>query len=75
VAQIVAEIEETDSYADDLRVKTATARDSIHRCRYDGSVAPDDGGYPLSYAVLGVRHMHDAYDVCHATAVEARDTR
>ncbi|HEY7222820.1 MAG TPA: DUF1877 family protein [Micromonosporaceae bacterium] len=73
VGEIVEEIEETDSYTDDLRVGTDKAWDAIHRCLSDGSLDPDGGVYPLSYAILGGRHLHDDYYVCYVSAAEVRD--
>lgn len=73
VGEILEEIEETDAYTDDLRVGTDKAWDAIHRCLSDGSLDPDGGDYPLSYAILGGRHMHDDYYVCYISAAEVRD--
>jgi hypothetical protein len=73
VGEILEEIEETDSYTDDLRVGTDKAWDAIHRCLSDGSLDPDRGAYPLSYAILGGRHLHDDYYVCYISAAEVRD--
>lgn len=57
----------------ELSVATDKAWDAIHRCLGGGTLDPDDGGYPLSHAVLGGRHLHDEYYVVHVTAAEAHD--
>ncbi|MFF5216752.1 DUF1877 family protein [Micromonospora sp. NPDC000442] len=69
---LIEEIEE--SWAEDgLRVDIDKAWDGIHRCLTDGTLEPDGGECPLSYAVLGGRRLHDEYVVVYLTVGEARD--
>jgi hypothetical protein len=72
VAGLVEELEASWSEGD-LKVDTDKAWDAIHRCLTDGTLEPDAGGYPLSLAVLGGRHLHDEYYVVYVSADEARD--
>jgi hypothetical protein len=58
---------------DELKVDTDKAWDAIHRCLTNGALDPDGGGYPLSHAVLGGRHLHDDYYVVHLSAAEVHD--
>jgi hypothetical protein len=72
VGELLEEIEEL--WDDDaLKVDTDKAWDAIHRCLTDGTLDPDGGGYPLSYAMLAGRHLHDQYYVVYVSAAQARD--
>ena len=57
---------------DDLRACTDKAWDALHRCLSDGTLDPEKGAYPLSFAVLGGRHLHDEYYVVHVAATEVK---
>jgi len=60
VDELLEDIEEL--WDDDaLKVDTDKAWDTIHRCLTDGTLEPEGGEYPLSYAILGGRHLHDEY--------------
>lgn len=72
IGELLEEIEE--SWDDGrLKVDTDKAWDAIHRCLTDGTLDPDGGGYPLSHAVLGGRHLHDDYYVVYVSAAQVRD--
>ncbi|KAB2343270.1 YfbM family protein [Actinomadura rudentiformis] len=72
IGEILEDIEE--NWDDDLlSVSTDKAWDAMHRCLSDGTLDPDGGEYPLSYAVLGGRHLHEEYYVVYLTAAEVRD--
>jgi hypothetical protein len=72
VADLLEDLEENWA-DDDLTVDTDKAWDALHRCLGDGTLDPDGGEYPLSYAILGGRHLHDDYYVCYVTAAQVRD--
>jgi hypothetical protein len=72
VEELLEDIEE--SWTDDrLKIDTDKAWDAIHRCLTDGTLDPDGGDYPLSYAVLGGRHLHSGYYVVHVDAAQVRE--
>ncbi|MFI0444184.1 YfbM family protein [Actinomadura sp. 6N118] len=72
IGEILEDIEE--SWDDDvLSVSTDKAWDEMHRCLSDGTLDPDGGEYPLSYAVLGGRHLHEEYYVVYLNAAEVCD--
>jgi hypothetical protein len=76
VSDAVSELlEEIEEFWDDdaLKVDTDKAWDAIHRCLTDGTLAPEGGEYPLSYAVLGGRHLHDEYYVVYVSTAEVRE--
>ncbi|MFV2103648.1 YfbM family protein [Micromonospora sp. LOL_024] len=72
VGELLEDIEE--SWDDDAsKVDTDKAWDAIHRCLTDGTLDPDDDGYPLSHAVLGGRHLDDDCYVVYVSAAEVHD--
>jgi hypothetical protein len=73
VQNLLENIEETDWYDDEFRAESDKAWDMIHRCLGDGSLDPDAGGYPLAYAILGGRHLHDDLYICYVSAEQAKD--
>jgi uncharacterized protein DUF1877 len=68
-------LEELEESWDDptMQCDTDKAWDAIHRCLTDGTLHPEGGGYPLSHAVLGGRHLHEEYYVVYLTAREVQD--
>ncbi|MEU7873295.1 YfbM family protein [Dactylosporangium sp. NPDC049140] len=72
VAALVEDLEESWSEGD-LKVDTDKAWDAIHRCLTDGTLEPDAGEFPLSFAILGGRHLYDDYYVVYVSADEARE--
>jgi hypothetical protein len=73
VKEISDEIEE--AWDEPHLVDTDKAWDRIHRCLSDGTLDPDGGSYPLSYAVLGGQQLHSAggYVICYLDCDEVRD--
>ena len=71
VEVMAAGIEE--EWTDDaLRVDTDKAWDAIHRSLTDGTLDPDGGEYPLSYAIAGGRHLSDDFYLVHVAAADVR---
>ena len=69
---LLEDIEET--WDDDgLKVDTDKAWDAIHRSLTDGTLDPDDGRYPLSYAVLGGLEMDLDLCIVYKTAAQVRE--
>lgn len=68
LVEVVEEIEE--SSCGEWSMGTDKAWDAIHRCLTDGTLAFDNGHYPLSHVVLGGRQLHedDDYIVALITA-------
>jgi hypothetical protein len=72
VAGIVVQAEE--EWGDrDLTCDMDKAWDGVHRSLTDGTLDPDGGGYPLSHAVLGGRHLTNEIYAVLVTADQVRE--
>jgi hypothetical protein len=72
VSELVETIEESWE-DDDLTVDLDKAWDAIHRSLAGGTLDPDGGDYPLSFAILGGRHLHEDEYVVYVDPSEVRD--
>ncbi|MEV6738544.1 DUF1877 family protein [Streptomyces sp. NPDC051104] len=73
VRHVVEEIEERWDL--DHLFELDKSWDALHRCFTDGSLAYDNGDFPLSHVILGGVPLYegDDYVVCFVTAEEVRD--
>lgn len=71
----VTEVIEEDLYGGDWAAETDKAWDAIHRCFANGTLAPDDGEYPLNHVIMGGEPLvsNDDYFISLKSPAQVRD--